>query len=133
MNYSGKFDATLSPDASGTKPVYFHVDSAHVHAPADAIIVPDAQFLFNADFKRSGADLILTTYGTLRREAARLKDFEFDYVVLDEAQAVKNAQTEAAKAVRLLRGAPSVDSGAGGSGNVFAVFDLTRQSGPCSY
>ena len=63
MNYSGKFDATLSPDASGTKPVYFHVDSAHVHAPADAIIVPDAQFLFNADFKRSGADLILSRDG----------------------------------------------------------------------
>ena len=53
----------------------------------------------------SGYDLILTTYGTLRREAARLKDVEFDYVVLDEAQAVKNANTESAKAVRLLRGA----------------------------
>ncbi len=49
-------------------------------------------------------DLILTTYGTLRRDAIRLKDIEFDYVVLDEAQAIKNAATEAAKAVRLLRG-----------------------------
>ena len=43
-------------------------------------------------------DLILTTYGTLRRDAAFLKDFEFDYVVLDEAQAIKNTNTEAAKA-----------------------------------
>ncbi len=33
-----------------------------------------------------------------------LKDVEFDYVILDEAQAVKNAGTESAKAVRLLRG-----------------------------
>jgi SNF2 family DNA or RNA helicase len=49
-------------------------------------------------------DLVLTTYGTLRRDAAFLKDFEFDYVVLDEAQAIKNATTEAAKAVRLLNG-----------------------------
>jgi hypothetical protein len=49
-------------------------------------------------------DLILTTYGTLRRDAVRLKDVEFDYIVLDEAQAVKNADTESAKAVRLLRG-----------------------------
>lgn len=48
-------------------------------------------------------DVVLTTYGTVRREAARLKDFEFDYVVLDEAQAIKNAATESAKAVRLLR------------------------------
>ncbi len=52
----------------------------------------------------SAYDLILTTYGTLRRDAVRLKDVEFDYVVLDEAQAVKNAITESAKAVRLLRG-----------------------------
>jgi superfamily II DNA or RNA helicase len=52
----------------------------------------------------SGYDLILTTYGTLRRDAARLKDLRFDYVVLDEAQAVKNASTESAKAVRLLSG-----------------------------
>ncbi|HEY1683200.1 MAG TPA: DEAD/DEAH box helicase [Tepidisphaeraceae bacterium] len=49
-------------------------------------------------------DLVLTTYGTLRRDAAFLKDFEFDYVVLDEAQAIKNASTEAAKAARLLQG-----------------------------
>jgi len=50
-------------------------------------------------------DLVLTTYGTLRRDAPRLKDIEFDYVVLDEAQAVKNSGTESAKAVRLLKGA----------------------------
>jgi superfamily II DNA or RNA helicase len=49
-------------------------------------------------------DVVLTTYGTLRRDALRLKDVEFDYVILDEAQAVKNAGTESAKAVRLLRG-----------------------------
>jgi hypothetical protein len=39
--------------------------------------------------------------------------------------------------VRLVRGAPGVaaqgDSGAASDGNVFAVFDLTRQQGPCSY
>jgi superfamily II DNA or RNA helicase len=51
-----------------------------------------------------GHDVVLTTYGTVRRDALRLKDVEFDYVVLDEAQAVKNATTESSKAVRLLRG-----------------------------
>ncbi|MGH9887142.1 MAG: DEAD/DEAH box helicase, partial [bacterium] len=49
------------------------------------------------------ADLVLTTYGTLRRDALLLKDVRFDTVVLDEAQAVKNPGTEAAKAVRLLK------------------------------
>jgi superfamily II DNA or RNA helicase len=48
-------------------------------------------------------DLILSTYGTLRRDIVHLKDVEFEYVVLDEAQAVKNSNTESAKSVRLLR------------------------------
>ena len=49
-------------------------------------------------------DLVLTTYGTLRRDADYLRDVEFDYVILDEAQAIKNSATASAKAVRLLRG-----------------------------
>jgi superfamily II DNA or RNA helicase len=51
----------------------------------------------------SAVDVVLTTYGTLRRDMLLLKDVEFDYVVLDEAQAVKNAATVSAKAVRLLK------------------------------
>ena len=49
-------------------------------------------------------DLVLATYGTLRRDIAAIKDIEFDYVILDEAQAVKNPSTAASKSVRLLRG-----------------------------
>lgn len=48
-------------------------------------------------------DVILTTYGTLRRDAPRLKDIRFDTVILDEAQAIKNATTENAKAARLIK------------------------------
>ena len=47
-------------------------------------------------------DLVLTTYGTLRRDAALLAAIAFDYVVLDEAQAIKNAASVSAKAARLL-------------------------------
>ena len=47
-------------------------------------------------------DVILTTYGTLRRDALPLKDQRFDYCILDEAQAIKNAGTLSAKAARLL-------------------------------
>src|SRR6202041_265039 len=52
----------------------------------------------------AACDVILTTYGTLRRDILSLKDLEFDYVILDEAQAIKNADTESSKAARLLRG-----------------------------
>jgi superfamily II DNA or RNA helicase len=48
-------------------------------------------------------DLVVTTYGTIRRDIARLRDQEFDYAILDEAQAIKNASSQAAKACRLLR------------------------------
>jgi SNF2 family DNA or RNA helicase len=48
-------------------------------------------------------DLILTTYGTLRRDAFYFKDFVFDYVVLDEAHTIKNPQSANAKAARLLK------------------------------
>ncbi len=49
-------------------------------------------------------DLIITTYGTLRTDIMELGQFEFDYLILDEAQAIKNAESQAAKAARLLRG-----------------------------
>jgi SNF2 family DNA or RNA helicase len=49
-------------------------------------------------------DVILTTYGTLRNDAADFNDAQFDYVVLDEAQAIKNADTVSAKAARLING-----------------------------
>ena len=48
-------------------------------------------------------DVILTTYGTLRNDAILFKDKRFDYIVLDEAQAIKNANTESSKAARLLQ------------------------------
>ncbi len=64
-----------------------------------------------ADFSSAGrdkdgqlpdADVLLITYGTLRRDVLRLKDIEVDYAILDEAQAIKNANTASAKAARLL-------------------------------
>ena len=48
-------------------------------------------------------DLVLTTYGTLRRDIAQHRKTDFDYVILDEAQSIKNATSQAAKACRLLR------------------------------
>jgi superfamily II DNA or RNA helicase len=48
-------------------------------------------------------DLVLTTYGTLRRDAGALAAIDFDYVVLDEAQAIKNDASETARAARRLR------------------------------
>lgn len=51
----------------------------------------------------SRADLVLTTYGTLRRDIETLREYEFDYVMLDEAQNAKNPASLNAKCARLLR------------------------------
>ncbi|MFN4286156.1 MAG: SNF2-related protein [Lacibacter sp.] len=47
--------------------------------------------------------IIITTYGTLRSDIKLLSDVEFDMVVLDESQAIKNPQSKVAKAACLLR------------------------------
>jgi len=49
------------------------------------------------------ADLVLTTYGLLRWDRARLAEHEFHYVILDEAQAIKNDRTQVSRLVRLLK------------------------------
>ncbi len=48
-------------------------------------------------------DLIITTYPLLGRDREALRAQRFAVLVLDEAQAIKNARTLAAKAVRALR------------------------------
>jgi len=48
-------------------------------------------------------DLVVTTYGTLRRDVELLSRVEFRHAILDEAQMIKNASSQSAKAARLLR------------------------------
>lgn len=48
-------------------------------------------------------DILLTTYGTLRRDAEVLAGIAFEYVVLDEAQTIKNHTALVSKACRSLR------------------------------
>jgi hypothetical protein len=52
--------------------------------------------------------IVLTTYGLLPRDIEALAGVEWGTVVLDEAQTVKNPNTKAARAVRLLRAAQKI-------------------------
>ncbi|MEV1156115.1 SNF2-related protein [Micromonospora chokoriensis] len=49
-----------------------------------------------------GADLVLTTYSVAARDAVDLAGIDWHRVVVDEAQAIKNASTRQAEAVRAL-------------------------------
>ena len=48
-------------------------------------------------------DVVLTTYGLMRNDIEVLKEVSFDYAILDEGQAIKNASTASAKASRLIQ------------------------------
>ena len=60
----------------------------------------------HADFGRiPQSDLVITSYALIRRDAERYRGLEFDTVVLDEAQHIKNRQTQNAVAVKSIRSA----------------------------
>lgn len=48
-------------------------------------------------------NIVITTYGTLRSDIKMFSEQEFDYVVLDESQAIKNPQSKVTKAAGLLK------------------------------
>jgi len=48
-------------------------------------------------------DVIITTYGTLRSDIKYFAEVEFDYVILDESQAIKNPASKVTKAACVLK------------------------------
>jgi len=52
-----------------------------------------------------GFDLILTSYGIVRLDIELIQSFRFNYVILDESQAIKNPSSIITKAVRKLNSA----------------------------
>jgi hypothetical protein len=48
-------------------------------------------------------EVVLTSYGTLLSDVRYLKEYYFNYIFLDESQAIKNPESQRYKAVRLLQ------------------------------
>lgn len=71
---------------------------------------PDIEYVIHHGSNRAsdrdkltqGIHLIITTYGTLRSDIQMLATINFDYVVLDESQAIKNPNSQVAKSALLL-------------------------------
>ncbi|GGG77707.1 DEAD/DEAH box helicase [Corynebacterium pelargi] len=78
---------------------------AHRFVPSIKVLVlhgssrPRADALFKAVEQ---ADVVITSYGVLQREATDLAKVRWGRVVLDEAQAIKNASTKASRSARAL-------------------------------
>lgn len=48
-------------------------------------------------------EVVITSYGTLLSDVYHLKEFTFNYIFLDESQAIKNPDSQRYKSVRLLK------------------------------
>jgi hypothetical protein len=76
------------------------------------------------------ADVIITTYGTAVRDMDALTGHEWDQVVLDEAQAIKNHTSETAQQLRRLQARTRVAlTGTpieNGLGDLWAILDFTN-------
>jgi SNF2 family DNA or RNA helicase len=78
----------------------------------------------------AGADVVITTYATAVRDVEALAELAWDRIVLDEAQAIKNASNETAQQLRrlpartrlALTGTPIEN----GLGDLWAILDFTN-------
>ncbi|MBT9778133.1 hypothetical protein GPL15_16655 [Clostridium sp. MCC353] len=78
--------------------------------------------------KHGSGDVFLTSYDLLKKDLDKYKDLFFDYMILDEAQNIKNYTTQAAKAVKsissgrrfALTGTPIENS----LGELWSIFDF---------
>ncbi len=73
---------------------------------------PDLKVLIHTGIGRSKSaqvfaryDLIISTYGTARVDVDVFKALKFNYIILDESQAIKNPQSLSSRAVRQLKSA----------------------------
>jgi len=65
-----------------------------------ALSGPDRHAMFD---QITMSDIVVTSYALIRRDAEKYREIEFDTVVLDEAQHIKNRQTQNAQAVKAVR------------------------------
>ncbi len=50
-----------------------------------------------------GVDVVITTYGLLKRDIDYYRKIDFEYCLIDEAQHIKNANTLSARSVKMIR------------------------------
>lgn len=75
-------------------------DEAHRFAPSLSVLTLHGAGRARAFDAIAGHDLVITTYPLLPRDRERLTATAFALVILDEAQSVKNARSQAAQVVR---------------------------------
>lgn len=90
-----------------TSVIYNWQDEAKKFAPDLKVVVvsgtPKEREMLLKEAKK--ADLVITSYALIRRDAELYADFNFGYCFLDEAQHIKNPNSLGAKAVKTIKAA----------------------------
>ncbi|WP_419802249.1 DEAD/DEAH box helicase [Mucilaginibacter sp.] len=86
-----------------TSLVHNWVNEAKNFAPGIEILIHTGSFRQRDISVFSNYDLVITTYGITRIDVSLLKDFFFEYIILDESQNIKNASSKSFQAVTELK------------------------------
>lgn len=84
--------------------VYNWVDEGRKFAPTLSVVPYTGREREALDGRLRRFDVVVTTYGTMKRDIMSLRKVDFHGIVLDEAQAIKSPYSQTSKACRLLRG-----------------------------
>jgi superfamily II DNA or RNA helicase len=108
QNGKTKVDRAPSLVVAPTSVVYNWLSEASKFTPAlkTALFLGRDRGELLARLKKEGADrpqVIFTTYGIIRRDYEQLKNIQFEFLVLDEAQNIKNPDSVGAQAAKSLK------------------------------
>ncbi|AMJ67455.1 SNF2-related protein [Hymenobacter sp. PAMC 26628] len=100
---SGAAQGAASLLALPTSLVYNWLNEAQKFTPALRLLVYTGTYRTKDVTQFADYDVVLTSYGIVRLDAELLASYRFDYVILDESQAIKNPSSTTSQAVRQLR------------------------------
>ncbi|MGY2130696.1 DEAD/DEAH box helicase [Hymenobacter sp. HD11105] len=83
-----------------TSLVFNWMSEAFKFAPSLRLLIYTGTYRDKNVEQFSDYDVVLTSYGIVRLDAELLKTYKFDYVILDESQAIKNPSSTTSQAVR---------------------------------
>ncbi|MBD2713452.1 ATP-dependent helicase [Hymenobacter sp. BT646] len=97
---SGEAGGAASLLAMPTSLVYNWLSEAQKFTPDLRILTYTGTYRDKNVAQFADYDVVLTSYGIVRLDAELLKTYKFDYVILDESQAIKNPGSTTSHAVR---------------------------------
>ncbi|HEX8350469.1 MAG TPA: SNF2-related protein, partial [Hymenobacter sp.] len=97
---SGEAGGAASLLAMPTSLVFNWMSEAYKFTPNLRLLIYTGTYRDKNVEQFAGYDVILTSYGIVRLDAELLRSYHFDYVILDESQAIKNPSSTTSQAVR---------------------------------